>query len=125
VPGYDGGQEPIIYLASYAEDVAKAGLDYVFTNKHAVLTLANFYNDLADLGSVDLALMKARYWNNTEDDPDRLERRQAEFLVKGSFPLNLVVQIGVGSKTILERVEAEIAESNYPIQVQRRQNWYY
>jgi hypothetical protein len=43
--------------------------------------LTDFYDDLNDLKEVDWNVMTLRIWKDTNDDPDRKRRRQAEFLV--------------------------------------------
>ncbi|UTW68357.1 DUF4433 domain-containing protein [Anaerobacillus sp. HL2] len=48
---------------------------------------------------MDWDVMESKYWFDTDDDPDRKRRRQAEFLVLRHFPLELV--LGIGVKLIL------------------------
>ncbi|WP_372511841.1 DarT ssDNA thymidine ADP-ribosyltransferase family protein, partial [Frankia umida] len=50
---------------------------------------------LDKLGEVDHNIMRVQWWNDTDDDNDRKRRRQAEFLVYGKLPLELVMYIGV------------------------------
>jgi hypothetical protein len=123
VEGYTDGQEPIVYLRSTAENVQKAGLHYVFTEGHADMGFTDFFDNLEDLDKVDWNLMNAKYWNDTNDDPDRRRRRQAEFLVHKFFPWNLVSYIGVYDQSIAE-VVGELLNENAPeIGVQR--GWYF
>ena len=86
VEGYVDGQRPVIYLCSTAEAVRKARLRWVFTEGHADMRFTDFFDDLKDLDKIDWDLMQSRYWNDTNDDPDRKRRRQAEFLVHEFFP---------------------------------------
>ena len=74
VEGYAEGQNPVIYLRSTVEAVAEAGLGWVFTEGHADMLFTDFFDDLSDLEKVDWALMRATYWNDTNDDPDRKRR---------------------------------------------------
>jgi hypothetical protein len=48
VEGY-AGQRDLIFLKTTAEAVAEAGHDYAFTNGHAVIEYAEFFDDLGDL----------------------------------------------------------------------------
>lgn len=123
VEGYDEGQRPVIYLQTTAESVKQAGLRWVFTEGHADMQFTDFFDDLKDLTKVDWNLMQAKYWNDTNDDPDRKRRRQAEFLVYNFFPWELISYIGVYDLSTADTV-GEIIGGNIPT-VEVRQGWYY
>ncbi len=69
----------MVYLQSTIEAVRNAGLGWVFTEGHADMQFTDFFDDLEELSKIDWNLMKAKYWNDTNDDPDRKRRRQADF----------------------------------------------
>jgi hypothetical protein len=123
VEGYAEGQNPVIYLCSTVEVVDKAGLSWVFTEGHADMSFTDFFDNLGDLDKVDWALMKEKYWNDTNDDPDRKRRPQAEFLVHGFFPWELVSYIGVYDRSTAEAV-GEVLKTHSP-KVGIEQGWYY
>jgi hypothetical protein len=123
VEGYTAGQQPVIYLCSSTEAVAAANLRWVFTEGHADMDYTDFFDDFKDLTKVDWNLMKAKYWNATDDDPDRSRRRQAEFLVHGFFPWPLVAQIAVYVSTTAKMVSDILAGNTPPIVIE--QGWYY
>jgi hypothetical protein len=123
VQGYVDGQRPIVYLRSTAEAVRDAGLEWVFTEGHAEIAFTDFFNDLANLNKVDWAVINGRYWNDTNDFPDRKRKRQAEFLVKGFFPFNLVTSIGVYDQAIGEAAAGVLQGQGPGIEIQR--GWYY
>jgi len=83
----------------------------------------DFFDDLKDLDKVDWALMKQRYWNDTNDDPDRKRRRQAEFLVHDFFPWELVNYVGVFDDKAAHAVDLILQKGNPPVGVER--GWYY
>jgi hypothetical protein len=123
VQGYVDGQRPIVYLRSTAEAVRDAGLEWVFTEGHAEIAFTDFFNDLANLNKVDWAVINGRYWNDTNDFPDRKRKRQAEFLVKSFFPFNLVTHIGVYDQAIGEAAAGVLQGQGPGIEIQR--GWYY
>lgn len=82
VPTYTDGQDPLIYLVSTVETVVQAGLPYLFSDGNCAAAVTQVSGDLALLESmVDWAVMRGRMWSNTAEDPDRMRRRMAEFLV--------------------------------------------
>ncbi len=95
----------------------------MFTEGHADIEFTDFFDDFKDLVKVDWDLMQARYWNDTNDDPDRKRRRQAEFLVHNFFPWDLVSYVGVYDRSVGETV-SQIVNGDIPeIGIQR--DWYY
>jgi hypothetical protein len=123
VEGYGGGQTPIVHLCSSTEAVAEAGLDFVFTEGQAAMSYTDFFDDLDDLSKIDWPLMQSRYWNDTDADPDRCRRRQAEFLVHTFFPWKLVSEIGVCNTVTAQKVQELLNGNKPPVTV--RQGWYY
>lgn len=125
VKGFDGSQRSIAHMVATAQDIRAQGLDFAFTDGHGIIALTEFYNDLANLSEVDQALMTARYWADTDEDPDRKRRRQAEFLVHQRLPLELVRGIGVVGPSQKAEVEALLAEFGWDIPVAMMPRWYY
>ena len=62
------------------------------------------HDDLADLDGLDWERIASDDWRDTPDDNDRKRRKQAEFLVHGFFPWQLVSEIGVYDSRVQERV---------------------
>jgi hypothetical protein len=105
VPGYNEGQEPLIYLVSTAQAAANAGCRYVFTDGHGLATFTDWFDDLARLDAVDWGLVGERYWADKPDDNDRQRRKQAEFLVWQALDWGLIAGIGVFNAAMKTRVE--------------------
>lgn len=127
VDGYEGGQSEVVHLVSSVEAVDEEDdLPWVFTDGHAEMApLTEFYDGLDDLDQVDWKVMESRYWNDTDDDPDRKRRRQAEFLVHTFFPWKLVASIGVYRQETLERVQEILSKAKYKPDVHIKRAWYY
>lgn len=126
VQGYSGEQSSIIYLVFEAEDIEALGLTFAFTDGHAVMAYADFYDDLEALEFViDWELMDSKYWFDTQDDPNRKFRRQAEFLVHKFCPCSLIKEIGVINSKIKAEAESILQKLNFKIPVMDYYNWYY
>jgi len=89
------------------------------------MDLTDFFCDFADLNRIDWPLIAAKWWNDTNDDPDRSRRRQAEFLVHRFFPWDLVTEIGVANAQAATRVNTAISSARHVPAVIVRQAWYY
>lgn len=125
VTGRKENQDDLLYLVTQAETVRDAGLSFVFTDGHPVREPRNFYDDLTELNNVDLKLMQQKMWNDTDDDPDRKRRRQAEFLVRGFLPWRLVLYIGARTERIAAEVSDQVALLEHRPKILVRPTWYY
>ena len=125
VPNYTQGQAALIHLVSDIEDIDARGLDFVFTDGHAVMQLTEFFDDLDYLGAIDWDVMDSRYWSDTNEDNDRKRRRQAEFLVRNFLPWELITEIGVINYTIQSQVENILQNFTDKTPVRVHKDWFY
>lgn len=74
---------------------------------------------------VDWQVMRARMWNNTAEDPDRMRRRMAEFLVYEHVPIDCLTEVVVRNVGMETDVEALLATYSVPLPVRVRPGWYF
>jgi ssDNA thymidine ADP-ribosyltransferase, DarT len=126
VEGYQEGQNPVIYFVCEAESISSTGIEFAFTDGHAIMGYSSFYNDLNVLDDViDWNVMKTNYWADTDEDGDRKRRRQAEFLVHQICPWHLIREIGVNNSQMKGKVEELLQNVNYCPPVRVYSSWYY
>jgi len=125
VEQYQNGQNGIIYLVSTAESIAAAGLDYCFTDGHAVEAFSAFFNDLKNLSEIDWNVINSWSWGNRDEDNDRKRRKQAEFLVYNFFPWDMVDTIGVIDASMQAQVQTIISSLPKKPIVTIHKDWYY
>ena len=126
VPTYSGGQDEIVYLVTSVEKVVEGGLRFVFTDRNAALRIADYGDDLADLNDyVDWDLMEGRMWNNTDEEPDRQERRMAEFLVHGHVPWSAFIGVATRNGEKCRQAKHVLASVGAEIFVTPRPEWYF
>jgi len=116
VSGYGGSQEDVLHLVCSIEELATPGR-FVITNRHPIAALAQQYANLDVLDELDWPLMNATYWNDTDKDGDRKSRRQAEFLVHRSVPIEAVRLVGAMTKTAAERATKLLSAMPHPTPV--------
>lgn len=118
-------QTRIVHLVATAQHVAQLKAGFCFTDGHAVMALTEYFDDLGDLKAIDWALMKNRYWFDTDKDPDRKRRRQAEFLAKDFVPWSAITEVGVHNTLRKDEVEAIFSGLEHQPPVKVRAGWYY
>ncbi|MEM6645061.1 MAG: DUF4433 domain-containing protein [Bacteroidota bacterium] len=125
VSTYQGNQHDIIYLGSLVETIAEEGLAFVFTDIHAVLPIARFFDDVSGFESIDWKLMQEMYWFDSLENPNRKARRQAEFLVHDFCPLHALEGIAVYDRKRLDHVNQLLGLSEVNIPTGLRPQFYY
>lgn len=115
---YAGGQDDIVHLVSSVNTAVGLGSPWAFTERHAELGHALYFEDVAKLAEVDWTVMPLTYWSES----DVKERRQAEFLVHRFFPWSAVESIGVRSSATAGRVRSVLGDG-LPVEIQP--SWYY
>ena len=127
VPGYNEGQEPLIYLVTTCQAVQNSGTDFVFTDGHCLATLTDWFDDLTDLDLVDWDMVYERYWRDNLNDMDRQRRKQAEFLIHRFCAWGVIQEIAVVNTAMKAKVEQIMAR--FPTDQRRvvriRPAWYY
>ncbi len=126
VEGCTTEQTDIIYLVSSAQTIkAEEEIGFVFTDGHGIMALSDFYYELEDLAAIDWQIMKEKYWRDTQEDPDRKRRRQAEFLIYRLMPWNLVEEIGVMNKRTEREIVDTISTASHRPSVTINSGWYF
>lgn len=122
---YRDGQGPIVHLeADLHEVVAWAeGINrrWAFSLSNAGAVYARFRSSLNDLDQVDWAAVAATDFRSAAVK----EAKQAEFLVHGAFPWNLVRRIGVRSYIIRDQVDLALRAAAHKPPVSLQPGWYF
>ncbi|MEX2409855.1 MAG: DUF4433 domain-containing protein [Candidatus Paceibacterota bacterium] len=118
-------QGEIIYLIATVDSILNQNCDYVFFDGHGYHNFSGCYKDLKDLKQVDWKIVKAKYWDNTESDPDRKRRKQAEFLVYKSLPWSAIQSICVYNDKSQQYVQNMLNSRNISCTVITKTDYYY
>jgi hypothetical protein len=127
VAGYNEGQTPILYAVTSLRRVEASGRPWVFSDGHGLARLTHWYDDLASLDRIDWETVNSNQWNDTNADPDRQRRKQAELLVHEHLPWSALVGFGVLDAAVRSQVEsilrANPATAGTPVKA--KPAWYY
>jgi hypothetical protein len=126
VPTYRRTCDELVYLVSSVERVMELQLPAIFTDRNAVLRIARFSTDPVDLDAmIDWELMEAVYWNNTDDEPDRRERRMAECLVHDRVPWSAFLGVATNDEARAHEARTALASAGATAYVAVRPAWYF
>lgn len=135
VPSFTGDHRDLVYFVTDVGSVLEAGLPFAISDRNAAAALAEFTADVTVLGDlaapppqsqfVDWPLMNETWWHKTDEYPDRMERRMAEFLVHDRTPLEVMVGIAAYSEAHKATVKRLFEEAGRSVRVETRPGWYY
>jgi hypothetical protein len=136
VEGCPHRQRDIVHFATTVDAICKVRLEFVFYNYNATLHYAECLEDLADLEKIDWPLFfeepridgYCKYWFSKLDHPryaQRMETRQAEFLVHREVPLEVFEVIGVLDESKATEVRGILKAARVNLPVRATPGWYY
>ena len=90
------------------------------------LAVARCGTDPAVVGRyVDWELMEARWWHNTPQEPDRMERRMAEWLAHRHVPWSAIIGVAARTEERSRQASAALATVGATTIVRSRPEWYF
>lgn len=105
-------QEDIVYIVCKFETIETTDLNYIFTDRNAKISIANFYSNKQDFEKLHWDSIKSKYWHNDESNLSRQDYKQAEFLIKNHVPFQYIHAIVVKNeerKLYFEELLAKLA----------------
>lgn len=117
--------EEICILVSTLHKVHQMGLPFVFTDRHAYPPLARYFNSIDSLNEIDWPLLQARNFTRNPDDPEQIERYQAEALVHNHLPVTGLVGIVCYTDTVKNILDQHIQAKGLAISVRVMPQWYF
>jgi hypothetical protein len=117
--------EEIIYLVSSYEKVEELGLPYVYFDGHGYHRFSQAFNTREGLENIDWEVVNASQWFDTESDPDRKRRKQAEFLIHGDVPIEAIIGIGTYNQSAELKVQQFLTEERVAIKTVVISKWFY
>ncbi|MGC8732593.1 MAG: type II toxin-antitoxin system toxin DNA ADP-ribosyl transferase DarT [Halothiobacillaceae bacterium] len=122
---YLGGQDPIVHLQADLHQVVKwaegNNVRWAFSLSNAGARYTEFRSSLESMDELDWTAIDARDFR----DPDVKERKQAEFLVYGSFPLGLIERIGVRTAATQVHASRVLSGAGILMPVEVCPEWYF
>lgn len=115
----------IVILVSSMYRVAEIGLPFVFTDRHAYPVTTNYYNNLADLTAIDWALLQQRNFQRDPDDPEKVERYQAEALIHRHMPINALLGAVCYTHQVQQELQEQADELEVKLDVRCIPSWYF
>jgi ssDNA thymidine ADP-ribosyltransferase DarT-like protein len=116
--------EEIAILVSSLREAQERGIGFVFTDRHAYLQAAEFYNDLERLDRIAWPILQARNFKRDPDDPGKFERYQAEALIYRHLPIDAILGVVCYGAQQQEHVQQNCDNLGLPMKALCKPSWY-
>lgn len=115
----------LVHLVTSLLALESHGARFVFTDRHAFLAAARFFDQLQDLDKVDWPILQARDFKRSVNDPEKMERYQAEALVHRHVPIEVVSHIVCARAAEEATLADEVRRRDLPIKVACKPGWFF
>jgi hypothetical protein len=128
--GYRGIQQrsktEIVVLVSSLSALSDHGVEHLFTDRHAYLATATFFDDDAQVAkAVDYPLLRRHDFRHDPEEPQKSERYQAEALAYRYVPAAAILGIGCYTDDVTKGIRKESAAAGGAAVVVCRPEWYF
>jgi len=115
----------IVILVSSLHRIAALELPYAFTDRHAYTITANYYNDLTHLNAIDWPLLQQRNFQRDPDDPEKVERYQAEALVHRQAPIQALLGAVCYNEAVRGELQQQAEGLGVALDIRCLPGWYF
>jgi hypothetical protein len=117
--------DEIAICYSSLANLTKHGVQFIFTDRHAYLETAQAFTDMEDLKQIDWQILQNRDFKRDTDDLGKVERYEAETLVRTHLPVNALRGIACVNGSAADAIKAEVAKRGLSVAVEAKPNWYF
>ena len=117
--------EDVVILASSIWKLQEHGVPFVFSDRHAYLAAAEFFNDPVRLDRIDWEILQRRDFKRDTNDPGKFERYDAEALAHGHVPVAALLGVACYNESARARIEADMQATGVAIKVIVKPDWYF
>lgn len=127
--GYNGvtkrSNSEIVILVSSLKTLRSKSRPFVFTNQHAYVPNARFFDDLSRLTEIDWGILQQSDFKRDNDDLGKVNRYQAEALIHQHIPVDHLIGIACNDASAEARINSQIAAAGLQVKVAQRPRWYF
>lgn len=117
--------DEIVILVSSLPTVAKLNLPIVFTDRHAYSRAAQFSSNLDDLKRIDWTILAAHDFKRDPDDPEKIDRYQAEALIHQHVPVSALRGLACFGPAQESRLNGMLAAAGVSLKVLAKHDWFF
>lgn len=117
--------DEIVILVASLRRLQSDGISFLFTDRHAYLAAAQFFSDLRDLDKIDWTILQNRDFRRDNENPEKMERYQAEALVYTFLPITSVLGAVCCNPTVRDHAKSVMTAAGVTLPVYSQPGWYF
>jgi len=117
--------DEIAILVSSLPRLSEDEIAFVFTDRHARLATAEFFDAMDDLDRIDWKILENRDFKRDNNDLGKMERYQAETLIHRHLPISSLAAVACYNSRERDRVGELVQEAGLDPRVLRKPEWYF
>lgn len=126
--GYGGiakvpNKDVVIFVTSLPK-LTELHRPYVFTDRHACLINAEFFDDPINLNAIDWQILQRRDFRRDPEDPAKMERYQAEALVYDHVPVTAFLGLACYTIEVNNWLESICNSEDHNFRIITKPEWY-
>lgn len=98
---------------------------WFFSDGQANTKISEHFNDLNKLDKIDWRIIYSSDFSRTEEDPDKIRRYQAEFLVYKEVPFNFVESLCVYDSNVASRLSEVLIDNGVDLNINIKPNYFF
>jgi hypothetical protein len=115
----------IVIFKSSLPKLVETGTPFVYTDRHAYLQAAVYLTDLQDLDRIDWGLIASRNFQRDPNQPEKVERYQAEALVYRHVPVSALLGMACYGLQPQTRLLGMQVDAGVSLKTVVKQDWYF
>jgi len=117
--------DEIVMLVSSLHRLSQENVPFVFTDRHAYLLAAEMYSGMDHLDKIDWKILQNRDFRRDPNDPEKVERYQAEALVYRMMPTTSLLGIACYTQNVADDLSKRAEGLKVALKVIVKQEWYF
>ena len=115
----------IIFVVTSLHRIIEIGGRFVFTDRHAYLKAAEFFDELASLDQIDWNILQRKDFKRDPKDPTKMERYMAEALAFRGVPLDGILGFTCYNEQVAEELRQALLDRAIQLPVHALPSWYF
>jgi len=115
----------IVIMISSLRDLADSNVKFVYTDRHAYLSTAQFYSSLDHLEHIGWEILRGRDFRRDLQNPEKTDRYQAEALIHRHLAVEQLIEMVCYRESDCSIIQGQVRKYRKEVKITARPNLYF